>query len=455
MTPAEILRLFAGESPVRDGKPVTIRVSTDTRSIAAGDCFVAIQGDTFDGHDYVAEAASKGAAIAVVHRDVQAPANLPLIRVDNTVAALQRAAATYRRSIKIPIAAVGGSNGKTSTKEQLACVLGAKYHTAKTEGNLNNHIGVPLTLLRIGAGAEAAVVEIGTNHPGEIEALMRLVEPDLAVVTNIGMEHLEFFVDQEGVFKEEGMLVEMLPAKGLAVLSADDGYTAKMRARARCGVVTGGFAAEADFRVVDREDNDAGQTFTIEHDGQAEKFELPVPGVHMAGNAALAVAVGAAFTIPLWAMAQRLRMLRLPGGRMRVVNRGGIVAVDDTYNANPSSMEAALKYLVSRKGRRIAVLGPMGELGEDGDRWHWLAGRKAAELGVDLLVTVGAAAGGYAQGAYERIGRIETFPDNSSAGEFLRRELRAGDVVLFKASRAARLEKAVELAGFADMRGGH
>ncbi len=455
MTPAEILRLFAEESPVRDGKPVDIRVCTDSRSVTPGDCFVALAGEKFDGHDYLEEVAAKGASIAVVHRDAPAPRSLPLIRVDDTVAALQRAAARYRASLKIPIIAVGGSNGKTSTKEQIACVLGAKFQISKTEGNLNNHIGVPLTLLRIGAGTEAAVVELGTNHPGEIELLMKIARPDVSVVTNIGNEHLEFFMDQQGVFQEEGVLVELLPKDGLAVLNADCPYTTRMRQRARSGVVTGGFAEGADIRVSSREDTEAGQFFTIEHAGLNEKFELPVPGAHMASNASLSVAVGAAFEVPLWAMAQRLRGLKIPGGRMRSVTRGGITVIDDSYNANPSSMEAALAYLVSRQGRRIAVLGGMGELGGESERWHVHIGRKAADLGVDMLVAVGLSGQQYARGAYDRVSRVEIYADNATAGEFLKRELRKGDVVLFKASRSAKLEQVVEAVGFGGGSGGH
>ncbi|MEZ5405270.1 MAG: UDP-N-acetylmuramoyl-tripeptide--D-alanyl-D-alanine ligase [Verrucomicrobiia bacterium] len=403
-----------------------------------------IEGERYDAHNFIGEAIERGAATAVVERDVETPKEFPLICVDDTVLALQQLASVYRNSLKIPIVAVAGSNGKTSTKELIAAALGQRCKTAKTLGNLNNHLGVPLTLLEINPEHEAAVVELGTNHPGEIAFLTKLVKPSVGVITNIGLEHLEFFKDEAGVAKEEGALLEGMKTQATAILNADDSWTELLRGKAKGRVLTAGFSESADVRVIELKENDNGQSFRVIFQGDEKIFELPLVGRHLAGNAALAIATGLSLDFSLDEMAGGLKRVSLPSGRMKVyVAQGGGKVIDDSYNANPSSMKAALHYLAGLSGRRIAVLGSMGELGEESSQWHCYVGREAAQLPLDLVVAIGSEAENYAQGIANKI-KVKTFGGIEEAIDFLMENEGANDVILVKASRSARLERVVE-----------
>jgi UDP-N-acetylmuramoyl-tripeptide--D-alanyl-D-alanine ligase len=426
------------------------RVGTDSRDLRAGDVFVALVGERFDGHDFVAEAASRGAAAVVVSRECGAA--VPQIRVADPLAALQRLASEYRATLSIPVIAVAGSNGKTSTKEMCAVVAGVKFVPQRTRGNLNNHIGVPLTLLSIDAEHTAAVVEVGTNHPGEIAELSALVRPTHAVLTNIGAEHLEFLGDEAGVAREEGALLEGLPPEAVAVLNADDAWTPELRTRTRARVLTAGGAESADVRVENWRAAGNGQLFDFVSDGARVPCDLPLPGRHMAGNAALAVAVGRELGVDVAAAAQALHQVTVPGARMRLSRREGITLIDDSYNANPSSMRAALDELALSPGRTIAVLGTMGELGPDAAGWHTAVASHAGARAIDLLVGVGPFADAYAAGAPSIVRRV---PDAAAAVEYLSGVLHAGDTVLLKASRSARFERIAAGLGFDAAGGAH
>lgn len=445
MTASEIAGACGGEIISGSAGAEVCRVTTDSRSAGAGDCFFALRGEHFDGHDFVGDAVVAGAAAAVVERGVGCAGGAAIIRVTDALGALQRLATGYRRSLSIPVVAIGGSNGKTSTKELTAAALSAGFRVAKTRGNLNNHIGAPLTLLEIGPEHGAAVIEVGTNHPGEIAALAAIVAPTVAVVTNIGPEHLEFLGDEAGVAREEGSLLDGVGEDGAAVLNADDGWLGELRSRARCRVITGGFGEGADVRVECVGSGEAGQRLRANSGGDVVEFDLPLPGRHMAQNAALALAAGTALGLGLGPMAGMFAGVRLPGGRMRCLAREGVRLIDDSYNANPASMRAALGHLSTYSGRRVAVLGTMGEMGDGAGSWHRDAGAEAKRLGIDRLVAVGPFAGEYRSGAG---GEAEVFADVAGAVAFLRGEVRAGDTVLLKASRSARFERIAEALGF-------
>lgn len=445
MTPIEIASACGGEVVSGEGGADVLRVTTDSRSVGAGDCFFALRGEHFDGHDFAAAASAAGAAAVVVQRDVAGAGGAAVIRVADTLGALQKLAAWYRGGLSIPVVAIGGSNGKTSTKELAAAALSASFRVAKTRGNLNNHIGAPLTLLEIGPEHGAAVVEVGTNHPGEIAALAAIVAPTVAVVTNIGPEHLEFLGDEAGVAQEEGSLLDVLGEGDAAVLNADDEWTGQLRARARCRVITAGFGGSADVRVESTGWADSGQRLRASVGGESAEIDLPLHGRHMAQNAALGLAAGVALGIGLGAMARSISGVTLPGGRMRSASRDGIRLIDDSYNANPGSMRAALRHLAGFGGRRIAVLGTMGEMGAGAGVWHREVGAEALRLGIDRLVAVGPFAEEYRDGAG---GIAQVFDDVAGAVAFLRGEVRAGDTVLVKASRAARFEQIADALGF-------
>lgn len=421
------------------------RISTDSRTVGTGDCFFALRGDRFDGHDYVGAAVSAGAAAVVIERDIAGPGGAAVVRVADVLRALQRLAAWYRSTLTIPIVAIGGSNGKTSTKELVASALSAGFRVAKTRGNLNNHIGAPLTLLDIGPEHGAAVIEVGTNHPGEIAALAAITAPTVAVVTNIGPEHLEFFRDEAGVANEEGSLLDTLGKGDVAVLNNDDRWTPQIRSRARCRVITGGIGEGADVRVSPAGSAPSGQRLLVTRGAESVSFDLPLHGEHMAQNAALAFATGTGLGLGLDAMAKSISAVEVPGGRMRCVVRDGIRMIDDSYNANPGSMRAALKHLAGFSGRRIAVLGTMGELGSSAAEWHRGIGAVCRSLGIDVILAVGPHAPDYIAGAG---GTGQAFHDAAEAADFLLNELKPGDSLLVKASRSAKFEQIVDALGF-------
>jgi UDP-N-acetylmuramoyl-tripeptide--D-alanyl-D-alanine ligase len=384
---------FAGGS-IESGdpaKPVS-RVSTDSRTLQAGDLFVPLRGENFDGHKFVEQAVKRGAVGAMVDRDWKGstPPGFGLIRVADTLAGYQTLAANYRASLPLKVIAITGSNGKTSTKDFVAAALGKKFRVTKTEGNFNNHVGLPQTMLAANPEDQIAVWEIGMNHPGEIAPLAKLAAPDVAIITNIGVAHIEFMGSREAIAEEKGALAEAVAPDGLVILNADDPFTETIARRARGRVVTAGIE-NGSVRATDISQNATGSEFTILEGAHRCRAQLPVPGIHMVLNAMLAVAAGRAFGLSLEECAVGLASTPLTKARLQIRDIDGIDFIDDSYNANPDSMKAALRTLIEldADGRRIAVLGEMGELGEESDRGHREVGECAAALRVDELIAVG------------------------------------------------------------------
>jgi len=426
-------------------------VSTDSRTLAPGELFIALAGPSFDGHDYVAAAAERGAAGAVVARPL--PLAIPQIVVDDTLRALQRAAEAWRTQFAIPVVAVAGSNGKTTTKELIATILAGRGPCHATRGTLNNHIGVPLTLLALEAQHLSAVIEIGANHPGEVAALVLLARPTIGIVTNAGAEHLEGFGTLEGVARAEGELFAGLERGATAVINADDEYAPLWQqlsgaARRLCF----GFAAAADFRV-------AGSVRAHGPAGATQEFELATPagsvavrlalaGRHNVQNALGAAAAAHAAGADLDAIAAGLGRMRPVKGRLELkAARGGAYLIDDSYNANPSSLSAGLGVLAATTGERWLVLGDMGELGSAAPGAHATAGREARAAGVTRLFAVGplsvAAVAEFGAGA-------EWFADAAALGARVAALLHPAVTVLVKGSRLNRLERVVEALRAAD-----
>ena len=424
------------------------RVHTDSRSAQAGDLFVALPGERFDGHDFLDEVAKKGVVAVVIER-TRKPGTLPecaVIVVDNTRAALGQLAAAYRQEFTLPVIAVGGSNGKTTTKELIAAVLRQKLVTLWSEASFNNDIGVPMTLLRLDKTHEAAVLEVGTNHPGELAPLVKLVQPRHGVITNIGREHLEFFGDVAGVAREEGFLAELLPADGKLFVHGDNDWTAELAQRTRATVVRVGLADNNDWRVRSLRPDMKGATFRVEAPA-AElngEYRVNLLGRHQVVNALFALAVGAELGLNRVAMQRGLAECEPAKMRLQLWEAGGVRVLDDSYNANADSMLAALQVLLELpcKGRRVAVLGDMAELGAHSERAHAEVGRRAAESGVGQLFAVGRQAGVMAQAAREAgLKRVIELADADAAAAALKTFLKAGDLVLLKASRSVRLER--------------
>ncbi len=427
------------------------RVCTDSRSAAAGDLFLAIKGDRFDGHDFLNEVAGKNVGAIVLARG-RRPEKLPdcaAIGVDEPRTALGQLAAAYRQQFTLPVIAVGGSNGKTTTKDLIASVLRQKFSTLHSDASFNNDIGVPVTLLRLEQTHATAVLEVGTNHPGELAPLVNLIQPQYGVLTSIGREHLEFFGDLAGVAQEEGALAELLPADGKLFLNGDSEWTPAIAKRTRAVVVEIGFGKNNDWRASEVRYEQGELIFRV--DGPLPDFggeyKVRLLGRHQAVNALFAIVLGAELGLSAAEIRRGLEACEPPKMRGQLWETNGVQVLDDCYNANADSMLAALQTLMDLpcKGRRIAVLGDMAELGAHSESAHEEVGRGAAKLGVGQLIAVGKMAAVLARGAKAAgLNRVLEFPDVESAMLGLKNFVKAGDLVLLKASRSTRLERIAE-----------
>lgn len=467
------LARYAGGTLRGGGDPTqTAReISTDSRTLAPGDLFLALRGERFDGHAYIAQIAAQGAVGAVVAHDYLAasnqsanvPANFAWIEVNDTLEAYQQIAAHYRRERLAALRVVGitGSNGKTSTKDFTAAVLGRRFRVLKTEGNLNNHVGVPRMVLRAGSAAtsssgenqghEVAVLEMGMNHPGEITPLARIARPDVAIITNIGTAHLEFMGTRAAIAQEKGALAEAVGPAGTVILPAADEFTPAIAARTPATVVTVGLGggSRGDLRAEDvqADPTSGGTRFTLldARTGERAPASLAVPGEHMVVNALLAAAAGWAFGLSLAECAVGLGEARLTKGRLERKTLGGLHFLDDSYNANPDSMVAALRTLtrlpVAKGARRLAVLGRMGELGDAAADGYRQVGEATADEGLDALVTVGPEAAAIGTAARARgLRAVHAAGTTTEAATLLRSLARPGDLILLKGSRSAAME---------------
>ncbi|MFY9432603.1 MAG: UDP-N-acetylmuramoyl-tripeptide--D-alanyl-D-alanine ligase [Thermacetogeniaceae bacterium] len=422
-------------------------VSIDSRKVKPGDLFFAFSGEHVDGHDYIEDAFHRGAAAAVISRPVYCKQDKPLIRVSDPLQALQNLAKGYRSLFDIPVVAVTGSTGKTTTKDLIAGVLGSKMAVIKTEGNYNNELGLPLTILNLDDRHQAAVLEMAMRGRGQIAELCEISHPQLGVITNIGKTHLELLGSQGAIAEAKGELLSSLPIDGCAVLNADDPWQVKLASRVKGEVIYYGIDSMCQIRATDiRLCGLEGVGFKLHTpSGKAECF-LPLPGVHNVANALAAAAVGYRFSLNPEEIAAGLASASLTGMRLEVkLGIGETKIIDDSYNASPASTIAALELLAAVDGnRKTAVLGDMYELGEETISGHREVGEKAAVLSIDCLCTVGKLAREIAVGA-EAAGlpreRIHTFQEKAEAAAFLKSYLEKGDVVLIKGSRGMKMEE--------------
>lgn len=427
-------------------------VSIDSRQVQAGDLYFAIKGERFDGHDYLSDVAARGAAGMVIERGrvPQRPPDCALLLVDDVRQALGKLASACRQNHGLPVIAVGGSNGKTTTKDLIAATLGRRFATLKSEASFNNDIGVPLTLLKLTGLYEAAVLEAGTNHPGELAPLMKMIQPKYGVITSIGREHLEFFGDMAGVAKEEGTLAELLPAGGTLFIHGDSEWAGPIARRTSAAIIRVGFGEKNDWRAKSVRLDKNGITFQVEAPLAAfnGEYRLNLLGRHQAVNALLAMAVGAELGLAPAEVRAGLAECPPPKMRLQLWEANGVRVLDDAYNANADSTLAALATLcdLPLQGRRVAVLGDMNELGAHGEAAHREVGRRAAELGVGQLFAIGKMAAITAEAARQAgLTRVIEFTDVEAAVRPVKNFLKPGDVVLFKASRTCQLERITEL----------
>ncbi|MDQ6794599.1 MAG: UDP-N-acetylmuramoyl-tripeptide--D-alanyl-D-alanine ligase [Chloroflexota bacterium] len=449
LTAGDLVRITGGELLARSDRPVR-GAAVDSRLIEAGQLFVALPGERTDGHAFLADAVRNGAAALVVSRrpsDLAALGDVTVVQVADGLAALGAVAADWRRRFTPLVVGVTGSIAKTSTKEAVAAVLATRFRTLKNEGNLNNEIGLPLTVLRLRTEHEAAVLEMGMYVGGEIADLAAIARPGVGVVTAVQPVHLSRIGSIEAIERAKGELVEALPSSGCAILNADDERVRRMGSRTQARVLTYGFAEDADVRAdaVESAGSD-GMRFDLRARGQRVSVAIPTLGRLAVHNALAAAAVGLAAGLTLDEIGRGLAGGWAAPHRAELVRLGGLTIVDDSYNASPGSVAAALELLGGLPGRRVAVLGEMLELGEGHEAGHRGVGEAASAV-AELLVVVGDGAAGIADGARlaglaaDRIVRV---PDRDAALDQLRDRLRDGDVVLVKASRGVGLDVLVD-----------
>lgn len=448
-TVQDVVRATQGALVTGDLSVPVTGVSIDSRTLIVGDAFFAIVGHRLDGHAFLGEAAGRGAACIIVHAlpdDV--PANVPTILVEDTTRALGRLAASHRAKFPVPVVAITGSIGKTTAKELTAAVMATRFNVLKPASSFNNQWGLPLTLLRLTSEHQAAVVELGTNQRGEIAALAAIASPTVGVVTVVAPVHTEFLGSIDGVREEKAALVRALGADGIAVLNADDARVASMARDCAGRVVTYGVAPTATVRAVGEViDGETGLRFALEVAGRRVPVALTLGGRHNVTNALAAAAVGVALKLDLEDVARGLGEARAPARRGQWVVAGDVTILDDTYNASPTSVRAALQMLSARRrGRRaVVVLGDMLELGAMTDEAHREMGREVAALPADEFVGIGRAAA-LAVEAARTAGIAEAYHAKSydDAVAHLVKRLAPGDVVLVKGSRGMRMERVVD-----------
>lgn len=444
----QIAELSGAKLEAGEGNVSVAKVSTDSRTAKAGELFVALRGDNFDGHEFVAGAAKAGAAGAIVDLawKGKVPKKFALLRAQDTLIAYQDLAANYRKSLPLKVLAITGSNGKTSTKDFVAAVLGRRFRVTKTEGNFNNHVGLPRTILEATSEDQVGVWEIGMNHPGEIAALTKIAAPNAGLITNIGNAHIEFMGSREAIAMEKGALAEAIGPEGTVILNADDPFTPGIGARTKARVILAGTIGGA-VCAGEITQSARGSEFTILEGAHRCRAQLPVPGLHMIQNAMLAVAAGRAFGLSLEECAAGLTTAPLTKARLQIKEIQGVQFIDDSYNANPDSMNAALRTLVEldAEGKRIAVLGEMGELGVESEQGHREVGETAATLGIDQLIAIGELGEIIAKAARDAgLEKVASVRSTSEAADLLGEIAAPGDLVLIKGSRLARTEQVIE-----------
>ncbi|MBR1811500.1 MAG: UDP-N-acetylmuramoyl-tripeptide--D-alanyl-D-alanine ligase [Clostridia bacterium] len=423
---------------VADQNATVSGVFTDSRKPLNHGLFVALTGDRFNGHDFIPSLEKSGIAAVLVEKDIST--TLPKLLVKDTRLALGALARYHRARFDIPVVGLTGSVGKTTTKEMIHCVLSAKFNTLKTEGNLNNDIGMPLTLLRLDPCHTAAVIEMGMNHAGEISGLTAICRPTVAVITNIGMNHIENLGSQENIFRAKLEILEGLQPGAPLILNGDDKYLGAYK-NENYNIIRYGMGDDTfDFTATDVVSDAAGCSFVLRHGDERANVRLHVPGAHNVSNALAAAAVGSVHGIALADIAAALENYAPAGMRQHIAKYNNITVIEDCYNAAPASVKAALQVLSGfRDGKRIAVLGDMLELGDYAEALHREVGA-AVKGNADLLLTYGALSKFTADAAAEGGVPVLAFTDKTALATQLRQTVAAGDAVLVKGSRGMRME---------------
>ena len=440
---SEILEMTGGRLLCGSEDTAVTAFSTDSREIKGGVMFVPIIGERIDGHSFIDAVCESGAAASFTDRELP-EREQALVLVPDCRAALQRVAACYRERFELPIVGVTGSVGKTSSKEMIAQVLTAGFNVMKTAGNKNSQIGVPQTIFTLRREHTAAVVEMGVSMPGEMARISEVVKPTCAVMTNIGVSHIEYMKTRENILAEKARISDYIPNDGVLFINGDDELLSTLKTTSEHRVESFGLSQPCDWRASDLREADGGTFFTCTgKSGESIEMFVPASGAHNVRNALASMAVARHLGISSEDAVRALAAYKPPAMRQQIGETGGVVVIDDSYNASPDSMRSAIDVLVTRpvSGRRIAVLADMLELGEHTCNEHFSVGSYAEEKGVDILLTVGELARDIARGYGEK---AESFLSNAEAAKRLKELTAPGDAVLIKGSRGMATEKIVE-----------
>lgn len=445
MTIEDVLKATGGTLLSGDINKSFTDVISDSRKVTAGVLFVPLVGEKFDGHEFIKAAFDLGAAAVITQKDTELLIDKTIVKVDDTLKAFGDIAKYYKQKYNVPTVSVTGSVGKTTTKDMLASVLSQKYNTLKTMGNFNNNIGLPITIFGLEKEHEAAVLEMGMNHFGEIERLADIGRPDVAVITNIGQSHIENLGSREGIFKAKMEMTKQFTKDNTLIVNGDDDYLSKTKGMGEYKVVYYGITnPENDVYAKDIENNGLnGIKFTAVVDGKEYLIEVNVPGKHNVYNALAAICVGREFKVPMDKIVEGIRSFELTKMRLAVEEYNGITIINDCYNASPDSIKAALGVLADTdEKRKVAILGDVLEMGDFAKDAHYNLGKVVKESGVDLLITAGENMKYLAQGAKDNgVENIVSFDKTLEVCNYVKDEIKSGDAVLIKASRGMHFEE--------------
>lgn len=445
MTIEDVLKATGGTLLSGDINKSFTDVISDSRKVTAGVLFVPLVGEKFDGHEFIKAAFDLGAAAVITQKDTELLIDKTIVKVDDTLKAFGDIAKYYKQKYNVPTVSVTGSVGKTTTKDMLASVLSQKYNTLKTMGNFNNNIGLPITIFGLEKEHEAAVLEMGMNHFGEIERLADIGRPDVAVITNIGQSHIENLGSREGIFKAKMEMTKQFTKDNTLIVNGDDDYLSKTKGMGEYKVVYYGITnPENDVYAKDIENNGLnGIKFTAVVDGEEYLIEVNVPGKHNVYNALAAICVGREFDVSMDKIVEGIRSFELTKMRLAVEEYNGITIINDCYNASPDSIKAALGVLADTdEKRKVAILGDVLEMGDFAKDAHYNLGKVVKESGVDLLITAGENMKYLAQGAKDNgVENIVSFDKTLEVCNYVKDEIKSGDAVLIKASRGMHFEE--------------
>ncbi len=422
-------------------------VTTDSRKVTKASLFIPLIGEKFDGHDYIEQCFKAGASVCLTSKPIPEVAGCSAVLVDDTAKALRDLAAWHRKKFDIPVVGITGSVGKTSTKDMVSCVLSQKYSVLKTQGNFNNEIGLPLTVLNIDSSHETAVIEMGMSGFGEISRLTSIARPDIAIITNIGVSHIEKLGSQEGILKAKLEILEGLHKDGLVVLNGDDPLLKPLKGKLPFRTVLYGMHRGSDYTASNYQTmGEQGTSFEITVNETLYNVEIPVPGIHNVYNALAAIAAGIEMKIPMEIIINGIKQFSPGNMRQSIINHNGIKIINDAYNASPQSMQAAINVLeeISSGSRSIAVLGDMFEMGDMSKDLHYSVGEFIKNKKVNYIITVGQDSGMISQAVADSGNgeiKLRHFESNKEALKYILGIVMPGDYILIKGSRGMKMEE--------------